>query len=526
MQVLSMSIMSSASAGGCPGIESCCTAQVSAGCKSPFCCEAVCSIDVSCCESQWDELCAAHAQEFCAECGADCQPDCDLINVECLDDSGLTSEFSNRRFIGELRRPENEAYCTAWIIGAPNCLITSAHCQVAVGDSAVFNFECASCEGGTLKIAVTFAVTRVIASNTAQDWTLFRVTGNPASQFGLASIDASPLALDQAVYAMHHAGGTVKGFDDGTVTGLDQKPTSCAGSVPVHAVSIAGGTESHGAPVFRADTHCVSAMYGCGDSCSSGFAGPMSTIWSDVQVAILAAGCTPHLCGVSPQCPRSDHGCFAVGVAGCTDVACCQSVCLIDEFCCEVEWDRVCVDEAIQLCPGCGNPGAGDCFMSHLTPFCDDGACCAAVCAIDPTCCNSTWDRQCASEANDVCNGLECGDERAGNCFVGHAQPYCSNEACCDAVCASDPFCCDVIWDVICATVAIQTCCPADVFPSSDACGEGDGDVGAGDLAELLANWGPCTECCADLSPLGIPDGLVGPADLAEMLSTWGACEP
>ena len=51
----------------------------------------------------------------------------------------------------------------------------------------------------------------------------------------------------------------------------------------------------------------------------------------------------------------------------------------------------------------------------------------------------------------------------------------------------------------------------------------GDGVVGPGDLANLLASWGPCskkpkTPCPADYSK----DGIVGPADLATLLANWG----
>ena len=56
-------------------------------------------------------------------------------------------------------------------------------------------------------------------------------------------------------------------------------------------------------------------------------------------------------------------------------------------------------------------------------------------------------------------------------------------------------------------------CCPADLSG-------GDGLVSAADLAELLASWGPCLGCPADLTG----DGAVGAADLAELLADWGAC--
>ena len=56
-----------------------------------------------------------------------------------------------------------------------------------------------------------------------------------------------------------------------------------------------------------------------------------------------------------------------------------------------------------------------------------------------------------------------------------------------------------------------------------EACGpdlDGDGDVDAADLAELLADWGPCPGCAADLDF----DGDVDAADLAELLASWGPC--
>ncbi len=54
--------------------------------------------------------------------------------------------------------------------------------------------------------------------------------------------------------------------------------------------------------------------------------------------------------------------------------------------------------------------------------------------------------------------------------------------------------------------------CPADL--------DGDGEVGAADLAELLGNWGSCKECSADLDG----NGQVEPFDLALLLGAWGVC--
>ena len=68
----------------------------------------------------------------------------------------------------------------------------------------------------------------------------------------------------------------------------------------------------------------------------------------------------------------------------------------------------------------------------------------------------------------------------------------------------------------------------ADIWPRSAPCpcGYGDAFVSAGDLAELLANWGACTGCCADIAPVGALDDNVGAADLAELLANWGPPPP
>ncbi len=54
--------------------------------------------------------------------------------------------------------------------------------------------------------------------------------------------------------------------------------------------------------------------------------------------------------------------------------------------------------------------------------------------------------------------------------------------------------------------------CPADL--------DDDGEVGAGDLAILLAGWGPCPGCPGDLDG----DGVIDAADLAGLLAQWGPC--
>jgi hypothetical protein len=53
--------------------------------------------------------------------------------------------------------------------------------------------------------------------------------------------------------------------------------------------------------------------------------------------------------------------------------------------------------------------------------------------------------------------------------------------------------------------------CPADL--------DGDGQIGAADVAGLIGRWGGAGE--ADLDG----DGQVGAADLAVLIAAWGPCD-
>ncbi len=110
---------------------------------------------------------------------------------------------------------------------------------------------------------------------------------------------------------------------------------------------------------------------------------------------------------------------------------------------------------------GCGAPGDGNCCIANGTPACDDPVCCAAVCSVDPFCCDVVWDQKCAASAANLC-GCGCGAPGAGDCCIANGTPACDDFDCCDFVCSIDPFCCDVAWDATCASTAAQVCfnCP------------------------------------------------------------------
>jgi len=170
----------------------------------------------------------------------------------------------------------------------------------------------------------------------------------------------------------------------------------------------------------------------------------------------LTINCAPPACGTTA------NDCFAEatdGSSGCNDATCCSNVCSVDQFCCDVGWDTFCASEAAGLCtegfPAC-QVGIGSCQIARQSAGCGTVDCCNTVCTADPFCCIDGWDDTCVNEANSLCF-LTCGS-RSGDCFASHDGAGCSAISCCQAVCPGDPFCCETAWDADCATKAQQVC--------------------------------------------------------------------
>ena len=104
------------------------------------------------------------------------------------------------------------------------------------------------------------------------------------------------------------------------------------------------------------------------------------------------------------QCGDTDATCFAPHAGhGCADTDCCALVTAVDSTCGHFEWDAACAELAMTLCAGCGSPTAGDCRAVHATPGCAIEECCVAVCTADSYCCEIEWDELCVNRANDTC---------------------------------------------------------------------------------------------------------------------------
>jgi len=280
--------------------------------------------------------------------------------------------------------------------------------------------------------------------------------------------------------------------------------------------------------------------------------------------------------GGGGPCPNPKHPCNVTGGPGCSDEACCNIVCASDPFCCDVEWDGLCVNGAAQLCGGGGNPCPNPEHSCDVTggPGCSDEACCNVVCASDPFCCDVAWDGLCVQGAANLCGGpcaaecppgalLEeepCGADLNGGCNsipIGACQPIQCNDQVCGTYWAefgtrdTDWYCftltqpsTEVTWSVVaefpalvflvsldCQVIGAQAgTCPwtasatlgpgtyyAFVSPPGFEglpCGGGNNDY----VGTLIANCAP--PCRGDING----DGTVDMDDLLLLLRDWGPC--
>jgi hypothetical protein len=92
---------------------------------------------------------------------------------------------------------------------------------------------------------------------------------------------------------------------------------------------------------------------------------------------------------------------------------CATKVCASDSYCCNTAWDSICVGEVKSVCgetcTGGGGGGGGTTTCSHaicstgtkLTSTCD--SCATKICGSDPYCCNTQWDNVCVGEVGSIC---------------------------------------------------------------------------------------------------------------------------
>ena len=151
--------------------------------------------------------------------------------------------------------------------------------------------------------------------------------------------------------------------------------------------------------------------------------------------------------------------CEASALPGCNDPEVLSCVCAVDSFCCQVQFDSLCVSEALQCGTTCSNEGAeSDCCSASDAPGCTDQAVHDCVCATDFSCCSSGFDEVCVAQAIGEC-GAQCSQPPpVSDCCSASSVPGCTVPEVQACVCAIDPFCCAGGFDENCAALADQQC--------------------------------------------------------------------
>ena len=482
-------------------MSNCCIAHDGPGCDQAVVQEGVCETDEYCCDSVWDETCVDEVTEFgCGTCG---------VVPGCGD--------------GDCAADEHCASCPQDCGGA------------CVGDCCLANGS-----PGCKMLALAICVCEQDAYCCTDEWDDACVA--EVDEFGCGQCAPEPYCGDGTC----SAGETCSTCPDDC--GQCQGTGDCCAD---------NGTPGCDNPAIQ-NCVCQQDSFCCEDE------------WDDVCVGEVNdfgcgtcganPGCGDGACGVDESCSICPEDCGPCGgtgdcceeheAPGCDDPEVQNCLCALDSFCCEKEWDMICVQEVTELgcgecggsvTPGCGNdicdvdetcdlcpedcgwcPSEGDCCTPNGTAGCDDVAVQNCVCEQDTWCCTVEWDFACANEVmsfecgectgstncgDDICVAGEtcqncpedcgaCGGE--GLCCEVHDSPGCEDGSVQACVCSQDSFCCEYVWDEVCVDgVTGFSCGTCD--GSGPVCGNGECD--------------------------GIEDCLVCPEDCGECAGT-GCCDP
>lgn len=113
----------------------------------------------------------------------------------------------------------------------------------------------------------------------------------------------------------------------------------------------------------------------------------------------------PACCGMGSSAPWSG-ACSYLADTLCGEDPCITSVCMDQPECCTTGWDEACVAAATMKCGVSCNCAHSICQNGGaLDPTCNP--CAEAVCKADPYCCEQNWDGICIGEVGLIC-GIDC----------------------------------------------------------------------------------------------------------------------
>ncbi len=263
------------------------------------------TIPVDSCKQQGGKNVDSCDGAACPPCEIACQAE-GKVHAQC---APAGPQRDNRRPVARLVDRFDKGICTAWLIGAPNCIITNNHCITGTDETdlyAEFNYEC-DCAGMTHKPVDTYWVTKLIHANAKLDYAILKVKGNPATNpaadpRGTLRVDAGSPKVGAKVYIIHHGEGKKKAYHEGAV-----KAINVPGEGPTNTdfskwILTAGGAS--GSPTFNMTNHCVAGLHYWGAECDPTQTAenvPMSLILADALPHLQAAGCAVEVCEVKKR---------------------------------------------------------------------------------------------------------------------------------------------------------------------------------------------------------------------------------
>lgn len=235
-----------------------------------------------------------------------------------------------------------------------------------------------------------------------------------------------------------------------------------------------------------------------------------------------------------PVCPNPDHDCVTTGTPGCSDDACCDTVCAVDAFCCATAWDGICVSEAQQLCA----------FEPPANDACADRLSVSEVCLLGFSTVGATTDGPSHGACVDVAGDgsvnqdiwynytASCtGDATVALCGSGFDTKLAVYNGCSCSVSDANLIGCNDD-DASCGGNGLQSSL---TFPvTAGSCYKiriGGFGTAVGNGVLTINNSGtPCgggSSCTGDVTGVGggAPDGVVDVNDLLAVINNWGACD-
>ena len=567
----------------CPTSGSCLSARPTPGCDSAACCNTVCAIDPLCCASDWDASCAALANTSCiGYCGAAVSGNCYAAhsNPACDNATCCASVCGADPFCCDTQWDVTCAQYAGFMCqGTPGtCGVTAASCfkphpQGACDDVSCCNAVCSvdpsCCSQSWDTLCVTIAtqtcvagcvpsveagavietelcdertndpcyiVTGGAAQTITQNVQLRGTLGRSASSTNGADVDAYRIVIPDP-----DADGLARVSIE-----FASSPAAWAALLPDTACPPMSSSLLHLSSNF-----CVVAT------------SPLQCIPAGAYRIVVSGGAYPNFAGTDITCISGNAYTLKVVVAqncspcvatapscflphdsaGCNSPACCSAVCANDPFCCEQAWDAPCVGTAVDACltgPPATDACAGAAAISvgtltlntarsqlELPQPANCGA--SATFARDVWCsyladrtgamevrtCGSWFDTVVAVYSGSCASPVQvgCNDNFTGCPGVG-ASRVTFNAQCGQRyyfrVGPKSGQGGDVAVSLLVGqSTACPPNCPADLNHS--------GGVDSLDIAVLLNAWGTAA---ADLNG----DGTTGSPDLAVLLNAWGPC--